>query len=962
MPKGKQAGDVLRVKGARVHNLKDVSIDIPKNQLVVITGLSGSGKSSLAFDTIYAEGQRRYAESLSSYARQFMELQDKPDVDEITGLSPTIAIDQKSTSRNPRSTVGTTTEVYDHLRLLFARIGTQYCPDCNVPVKRYDAGSIVEQVRKIARSGNELLILAPIFQNQTVDKKTLITHIERSGFEYVRFDGVLMKRKELEAIDVLPKVEHNLDVVVGRVTDVKKSKISSAVETAMDLGNGRVVVYDMDEDEDTNFSERVVCHSCQRELPEVEPRTFSFNSPHGACGRCTGLGRVLDVDKELVIPNQNLTLAEGAIQPWMRITGNQAFYHKLLRAVAKAKKFSVDEPVKKLSKKVMDILYFGTDGKTYVIDDKSVVFEGIIPNLTQRHATTTSEYIRKEIEQYMRESVCPVCDGKRLREEALAVRIGEFTIADMVGMSIEEIVEFVGEINAGKKKGFSFTETEKKIAEPVLKEVGIRLTDLSRVGLDYLTLDRAMNTLSGGEAQRVRLSTQLSTGLTGVMYILDEPSIGLHSRDNEKLIETLRALRDMGNTVIVVEHDEAMMEAADHLIDIGPGAGVYGGQIMAAGTVAQVKKSTKSPTAKYLTGKAEITPPKERNKGNGKHLKIEGAKAFNLKNVDVELPLGQFVCVTGVSGSGKSSLVIDILSKALSAEFHRAKAVPGAHKTISGMKNVDKVIAIDQTPIGRTPRSNPATYTGVFTVIRDLFTKVPEAELRGYDAGKFSFNVKGGGRCEACSGEGYVRIPMQFLTDVFVECQECDGKRYNKEALEIHYKGKTIADVLDMTVEEARKFFSDISAISDKLEILANVGLGYVSLGQPATTLSGGEAQRVKLATELSRRSTGKTLYILDEPTTGLHFEDIKQLLNVLQQLVRKGNTVLVIEHNLDVIKSADWIVDMGPDGGKRGGEVVAQGTPEAVAKVKESYTGQYLKEMFTKRKPAKKRTSKKTS
>ncbi len=945
----KQHKNILSIKGSRVHNLKNISLDIPKNSLVVITGLSGSGKSSLAFDTIYAEGQRRYAESLSSYARQFMDLQDKPDVDEIKGLSPTIAIDQKSTSRNPRSTVGTVTEIYDHLRLLFSRIGQQFCPDCEKPVIRYSTGSIVEEIRKLGRNGHEYLILAPIFTDQSVDKKTLLSQVERSGFEYVRFDGVLMKRDELELIDVMPKMAHSLDVVVGRITDVKKNNITSFVETGSELGNGRVIVYDMDEDEDKMFSEQYVCSSCGKEIAEIESRTFSFNSPHGACPRCTGLGRVLDVDKTLVIPNQKLTLAEGAIQPWTRITGNQAWYQKLLEAVAEENNFSVNKPVKDLSKRVMDVLYYGTDGKHYVIDDKSTVFEGIIPNLTQRHAETQSDYIRKEIEQYMRESVCPICEGKRLKKEALSVRIGDYSIADIIGMSLDESLLFFSGLEKDTSVSVKFTERDKKIAKPIIKEVLTRLQDLIKVGLDYLTLDRAMSTLSGGEAQRVRLSTQLSTGLTGVIYILDEPSIGLHPKDNEKLIGTLKELRDLGNSVIVVEHDEAMMLAADYLIDIGPGAGVYGGEIVAAGTVDQVKKTTKSPTAKYLNGKVQIPIPKKIHKGNGKKLTIVGAKAFNLKNIDVDVPLGKFVCVTGVSGSGKSSLIIDILSKALASELHRAKAAPSEHKTIKGLRNVDKVIAIDQTAIGRTPRSNPATYTGLFTLIRDLFTQVPEAELRGYGAGKFSFNVKGGGRCEACAGEGYVRIPMQFLTDVFVECQECEGRRYNKEALEIHYKGKNISDVLDMTVEEAYRFFSDISSIADKLQILRNVGLGYVALGQPATTLSGGEAQRVKLATELSRRATGKTLYILDEPTTGLHFEDIKQLLNVLSQLVDKGNTVLVIEHNLDVIKSADWVIDMGPEGGKRGGEVVAEGEPKQVAKTKQSFTGQYLKDVLKK-------------
>lgn len=945
----KDAKDVLVVRGARVHNLKNVSLTIPKNSLVVITGLSGSGKSSLAFDTIYAEGQRRYAESLSSYARQFMELADKPDVDEIRGLSPTIAIDQKSISRNPRSTVGTVTEIYDYLRLLFSRIGTQYCPDCDVPVTRYSTGAIMEAIRKMGRSGHELLVVAPIFAQQSIDKKTLLQHVDRSGFEYLRFDGVLMQKSELDAIEVMPKMVHSLDIVVGRITDVKRANIASMVSNASGLGNGRVIVYDMDEDEDTLFSEQFVCGTCGKEMPEIESRTFSFNSPHGACPRCTGLGVVLDVDTSLVIPNDKLTLAEGAIQPWTRITGNQTYYQKLLAGVAASHGFSMNMPVKDFPKRTMDILYYGTDGQLYEVDGKKVPFEGIVPNLTLRHAETTSEYIRKEIEQYMRESVCPVCEGKRLKKEALSVRIGEKTIADVVNMSMDEVALFFASFG---KKGSEITLDDRgqKIAAPIVKEVSQRLQDIMQVGLDYLTLDRPMSTLSGGEAQRVRLSTQLSTGLTGVIYILDEPSIGLHPRDNDKLIETLKVLRDLGNTVIVVEHDDAMMRAADYLIDIGPGAGVYGGEVLAAGTVSEVLKTSKSLTAKYLTGKDTIEPPKKLNKGSGKALTVIGARAFNLKNVTVDIPLGMFVCVTGVSGSGKSSLVIDILSRALAAEYHGAKALPGEYKEIKGIKNVDKVIAIDQSPIGRTPRSNPATYTGVFTLIRDVFTEVPEAQLRGYDAGKFSFNVKGGGRCEACAGEGYVRIPMQFLTDVFVECQECGGKRYNQEALEIQYKGKTIADVLNMTVEEAARFFCDVPAIGDKLQILRDVGLGYVTLGQPATTLSGGEAQRVKLATELSRRATGKTMYILDEPTTGLHFEDIKRLLGVLRQLVEKGNTVLVIEHNLDVIKCADWVIDLGPEGGRRGGEIVAVGTPADVAKVKRSFTGGYLKPILGQR------------
>ncbi len=938
----------LKIINSRVHNLKNVSLEIPKDKLTVITGLSGSGKSSLAFDTIYAEGQRRYAESLSSYARQFMDVQDKPDVDEIQGLSPTIAIDQKTVSQNPRSTVGTVTEIYDHLRLLFSRIGVQHCPECKVSVQSYSTGEISEAVRKLARKSSELSILSPVITNKKVKSKSLLTHLEQTSYENVRLNGVSMTLRELSKYKFDLDKEYSIELLIGKIEDVKKQDTMSMVDKAIDLSNGEMIVLDEDNGEEHYYSTQPVCRGCARKFDPVEPRSFSFNSPYGACTRCTGLGRTLDVDPELVIPNPRLTLAEGAIQPWTRIVGNQNFFQKLLAEVSVAHGFSVDTPVKDLPKKVMDILFYGTDGQIYNIGSKKVHFEGIVPNLTHRHAGTDSDYIRKEIEQYMREKVCPVCNGRRLKNESLHVKVGEFSIADIVEMSVEEAGVFFKDLQNPKLKLYQqFSKSELPVALPIAKEIAKRLKDLLQVGVYYLTLDRSVNTLSGGEAQRVRLSTQLSTGLTGVIYILDEPSIGLHSRDNDKLIDTLKNLRDQGNTVIVVEHDSAMMEAADFVVDVGPGAGEYGGEILATGTAAQIKKSPKSLTGRYLTGKEKIPLPKKIHKGNGKSLEILGARAFNLKNIDVKIPLGKLLCITGVSGSGKSTLITSILGKALNKHFYRSKAEPAEHRKIKGLSNIDKVIVIDQTPIGRTPRSNPATYTGVFSAIRDLFTAVPEAKMRGYDAGKFSFNVKGGGRCEACSGEGYVRIPMQFLSDVFVECPECKGKRYNKEALEIHYRQKDIADVLDMTVEEGYRFFRDTNSIADKLQILRDVGLGYVHLGQPATTLSGGEAQRVKLATELARRATGKTLYILDEPTTGLHFEDIKKLLHVLNQLVEKGNTVLIIEHNLDVVKCADWIIDLGPEGGKKGGEVVAEGTPKDIVKVKKSLTGQYLKKFL---------------
>ncbi|HYE59841.1 MAG TPA: excinuclease ABC subunit UvrA, partial [Candidatus Kapabacteria bacterium] len=834
----------IKITNARVNNLKSVSLDIPKNKLTVITGLSGSGKSSLAFDTIYAEGQRRYAESMNAYARQFMDVQDKPDVDDIQGLSPTIAIDQKTVSQNPRSTVGTVTEIYDYLRLLFSRTGIQYDPETNQPVKQYSNGEITEMVRKMARSGT-VAILSPVVMGGSVDHKDLVKRAEQSGYQHVRVNGVMLSLPELKKYSFKGDYEYDIDLVLGKISDVKKQNITLFVDKALDLSNGYVRLLNEDSGDEQIFSTIPFSPATGKTFDPIEPRTFSFNSPYGACPRCTGLGYTLDVDPELVIPNPRLTLAEGAIQPWTRIVGNQNHYQKLLSAVAESHKFSVDTPVKDLSNAAMDILLYGTDGKEYMIDGKKTTFEGIVPNLVQRHAETDSEYIRKEIEQYMRERLCPACDGKRLKVESLFVKIGDLSIADIVSMSVEDARDFFAAIVDPKKKKndhadallHTLTKTHANITLPIAKEISIRLNNLIQVGLYYLTLDRPVASLSGGEAQRIRLATQLATGLTDVIYILDEPSIGLHSKDNDKLIDTLKTLRDLGNTVIVVEHDQAMIEAADHVVDVGPGAGEYGGEIIAEGTPAVIKKMPKSLTGHYLTGKEKILPPKTLHKGSGKSIDIIGATAFNLKNVDVSIPLGKFVCVTGVSGSGKSTLIIDILATSLSKHFYRAKAEPGAHKKITGISNIDKVISIDQTPIGRTPRSNPATYTGIFTAIRDIFTSTPEAKMQGYEAGMFSFNVKGGGRCEACAGDGYIRIPMQFLTDVFVECTECGGKRYNKEALEIHYRGKNIADVLEMTVEESYRFFADVAGIADKLQILRDVGLGYIRLGQPATKL-----------------------------------------------------------------------------------------------------------------------------
>lgn len=936
----------ISIINARVHNLKNVSLDIPKNKLTVITGLSGSGKSSLAFDTIYAEGQRRYAESLSAYARQFMEVQDRPDVEDIKGLSPTIAIEQKNQTNNPRSTVGTATEVYDYLRILFSRFGVQHDPETSKPISSFTAGQIMEELRKEWKKKKNLIILSPLTIQGPVKIKDALTLIEQSGYDMVSIDGVLMKLQNVPERLQDDKEAHEIAIVTCDGKKIEKN-ISEVVDKTLEFSNGFLLMLDEETGDEKLLTTVPYSKETGKVFTSIEPKTFSFNSPYGACPRCTGLGFTLDVDTDLVIPNPRLTLAEGAVQPWTRIVGSQTYYQKILHEVADLHNFSLSTPVQDLPKKVMDIIFYGTDGQTYLVDGKQVHFEGVVPHLVQRHAETDSDYVRKEIEAYMRETICPMCNGKRLKPESLFVRVGTYSIADIVEQTIEELLPLFQNGKNPESMQKQLAPEVQELASPMLKEIALRLRYLIEAGLPYVTLDRSMTTLSGGEAQRVRLSTQLSTGLTDVIYILDEPSIGLHTKDTVKLIETMQHLRDIGNTVIVVEHDRSIIEAADYLVDVGPGAGAYGGEIIAEGTPAQIKKNQKSITGRYLAGKDDIDMPKTNRKGNGKFIEIVGATACNLKNLDVKIPLGMLVSVTGVSGSGKSSLIIDILGKALAKQFYRAKDEPGAHKKIVGMGNIDKVITIDQSPIGRTPRSNPATYTGVFTSIRDLFTNVPEAKMRGYDAGMFSFNVKGGGRCEACAGDGYRTIQMQFLPDVFVECGECRGDRYNKDAVEIHYRGKTIADVLKLTVEDAYRFFNDVPAIADKLRVIRDVGLGYVQLGQSATTLSGGEAQRIKLATELSRRSTGNTLYILDEPTTGLHFEDIKRLLHVMNQLVDKGNTVLTIEHNLDVIKCADWIIDLGPEGGVRGGELVAAGNPKEVMKNKKSATGEYLRELM---------------
>jgi excinuclease ABC subunit A len=933
--------DKIIVRGAREHNLKNVDVTIPRDKMVVVTGLSGSGKSSLVFDTIYAEGQRRYVESLSSYARQFLGLMEKPDVDQIEGLSPAISIDQKSSTRNPRSTVGTVTEVYDYLRLLYARIGHPHCPLCGKEITKQTTPQIVEQILALPK-GTKAMILAPIIKGKKGVHKYVFEGLKKAGYQRVRVNGKIYDIDEDPRLDKNKK--HDIDAVIDRIMIDRENekRISESVENALNLGEGIVYVNDVDGKNEHIYSQNFACPTCGISLPEISPRSFSFNSPYGACPACTGLGTKLEIDPDLVVPNSKLTVAEGAIRPWARTTAKMGWYTQILATVGEKYGFSINIPFDSLTKKQKEIVMYGTGDEMYKVPmgyrSYETKYEGVVANLERRYHETDSDYVRKEIEKYMTERQCAVCKGARLKPEFLAVTVAGKSIFEVVNMSIDKSKDFFTEIKLSDK--------EQKIAKQILKEVKERLTFLLNVGLNYLTIDRTANTLSGGEAQRIRLATQIGSSLMGVLYILDEPSIGLHQRDNKKLIETLKNLRDLGNTVIVVEHDAETMEEADWLIDVGPGAGEHGGKIISEGTPAQVKADKKSLTGQYLSGAKVVECNMKRRQGSGDSLEIVGATENNLKNINVKIPLGRMVVVTGVSGSGKSSLINDTLAKKLSAVYHRAQTTPGKHKEITGLEKLDKVIDIDQSPIGRTPRSNPATYTGVFSDIRELFAAVPEAKMRGYKSGRFSFNVKGG-RCEACHGEGIIKIEMHFLPDVYVTCEECKGKRYNKEALEIHYKGKSIADVLSMTVEEALEFFGNIPSIKNKLATLFEVGLGYIRLGQPATTLSGGEAQRVKLASELSRTATGKTLYILDEPTTGLHFDDVNRLMAVLNALVDKGNTVLVIEHNLDVIKCADWVIDLGPEGGDMGGELVAQGTPEQIAKTELSYTGKYLKKVL---------------
>lgn len=935
--------DVIRVQGAREHNLKNISLDIPRGKLVVITGLSGSGKSSLAFDTIYAEGQRRYVESLSAYARQFLGLMEKPDVDQIDGLSPAISIDQKSTSRNPRSTVATVTEIYDYLRLLFARAGTPHCPIDGQAVTRQTTQNVIEQISK-TDAGARLIVLAPV----VIDKKGAFEHIpeqyQRAGFARVRVDGVIYALDEFPELD--KNYKHRIEIVVDRLVndEANRGRLAQSAEQAFDITDGLLVINNADKNEDKQFSLRYACPDHPDiAIPDLEPRTFSFNSPHGACPVCTGLGSRLEVDPELVIPNGRLTIAEGAIRPFNRINVD-AWYMKKLAAVADKYKFSLHVPTSELKQDQLDKILYGTGSEVFKVSlgvgrAFNTTYEGVIPNLERRHKETESDFIRRDIEKYMQERPCHACHGKRLKPEVLAITVADKNIMDICELDIDKTIDFFNSIKLNAQQA--------KIAYQILKEINARLQFLRDVGLNYLTLARSAVSLSGGEAQRIRLATQIGSGLQGVLYVLDEPSIGLHQRDNARLLNTLRRLRDLGNSVLVVEHDEETIRTADYLVDIGPGAGIHGGHVVATGKPVDVMKVKKSITAQYLKGDKKIPVPKKRRAGNGKELFIKGARENNLKNLNVKIPLGKLVVVSGVSGSGKSSLINDILAKELSARLMRAQTVPGRHDDIEGIKELDKAIVIDQSPIGRTPRSNPATYTGVFTPIRELFAQMPEAKLRGYSPGRFSFNVKGG-RCENCSGDGVIKIEMHFLPDVYVTCEVCHGKRYNREALEIHYKGKTIADVLAMTCEQGLEFFENIPAIARKLQTLVDVGLGYITLGQPATTLSGGEAQRIKLASELSRRPTGRTLYILDEPTTGLHMADVDKLLNVLHALVDTGNSMIVIEHNLDVIKSADHVIDMGPEGGDAGGQIIAEGTPEQIVKVKSSYTGQFLSKMLT--------------
>ncbi|MDU6261586.1 MAG: excinuclease ABC subunit UvrA [Clostridium perfringens] len=934
--------DKIIVKGAKVHNLKNVSLEIPRDKLIVFTGLSGSGKSSLAFDTIYAEGQRRYVESLSSYARQFLGQMDKPDVESIEGLSPAISIDQKTTSRNPRSTVGTVTEIYDYLRLLYARVGVPHCPKCGKEITQQSVDQIVDQIMELPER-SKIMILAPIIRGRKGTHEKVLENIKKQGFVRARIDGEIYDLTEDE-IKLEKNIKHNIEAVVDRiiVKDGIEGRLTDSIETSLKMAEGLVLVNIIGE-EDRLYSEHFACADCGISIDELAPRMFSFNSPFGKCERCDGLGTLMEIDEDLVVPNKDLSIRGGAISTWgdSRMK-EESWTYCVLKALMEKYNFDLDTPYKDLPKKVQEVLMYGEPEKlkvTYTKENVTAVynhsFEGEINNLRRRYMETNSDTMKAEIEKYMSDNPCPKCKGARLKPEALAVTVGGKNIFEFTSMAIREELDFINSID--------FSEKDKIISSQIIKEIQSRLSFLINVGLDYLDLARKAGTLSGGEAQRIRLATQIGSQLMGVLYILDEPSIGLHQRDNDRLISTLKQLRDVGNTLIVVEHDEDTMREADYIVDIGPGAGEHGGEIVAKGTLDEIMSNENSLTGKYLTGAKKVELPEKRRKGNGNFITVKGAKENNLKNVTAKFPLGTLTMVTGVSGSGKSTLVNEILYKGLNKIVNKAKDLPGKFKEITGYENIDKIIDIDQSPIGRTPRSNPATYTGTFDIIRELFSQTQEAKMRGYKPGRFSFNVKGG-RCEACSGDGIIKIEMQFLSDVYVPCEVCKGKRYNRETLEVKYKWKNIADVLNMTVEEALEFFENIPRIKNKLQTLMDVGLGYIRLGQPSTQLSGGEAQRIKLAYELSKRSTGKTLYILDEPTTGLHIHDVNRLVKILQRLVNGGNTVIVIEHNLDMIKCADYIVDLGPEGGDKGGTIIATGTPEKIAEAKESYTGKYLK------------------
>ncbi|GMG96768.1 excinuclease ABC subunit UvrA [Tepidimicrobium xylanilyticum] len=939
--------DKIIIKGAKEHNLKNIDLELPRNKFIVITGLSGSGKSSLAFDTIYAEGQRRYVESLSSYARLFLGQMEKPDVDYVEGLSPSISIDQKTTSRNPRSTVGTVTEIYDYLRLLYARIGTPYCYKCGKEITSQTVDQMVDRIMEF-EEGTRIQILSPVVRGKKGEHKNILENIKKEGFIRVMVDGEIYELTD--EIKLEKNKKHDIEIVVDRiiVREGVEGRLTDSLETALKLSNGLVIVGVINK-ERILFSQKLACPDCGVAIEELSPRMFSFNSPYGACPNCNGIGYHYEVDKDLVIPNPELSINEGGIAPY-NTTNESSYYHQIFKALAEENGFDMDTPLKYAPKKFLDEVLYGTDR---IINIKfnsryngprnyNGTFEGVIPNLERRYRETNSDYIKGWIEDYMTEIPCPKCKGDRLKDEILAVKVGGLNIAEFTHMSISQAIDFINNLELDDRK--------RAIGHQVLKEIRERLSFLKDVGLDYLTLSRSAGTLSGGESQRIRLATQIGSSLVGVIYVLDEPSIGLHQRDNAKLLKALRNLTDLGNTLIVVEHDEDTIYSADYVVDIGPGAGVHGGYIVAQGTVEDIRNNPESITGQYLSGKKRIEIPAKRTKPNGNWIEVIGAEENNLKKINVKFPLGVFTCVTGVSGSGKSSLVNEILYKSLAQKLNGAKVKPGKHKEIRGLEHLDKVIVIDQSPIGRTPRSNPATYTGVFDHIRDVFAMTPEAKMRGYEKGRFSFNVKGG-RCEACKGDGILRVEMHFLPDVYVPCEVCKGKRYNRETLQVKYKGKTISDVLDMTVEEALEFFENIPRIKRKLQTLYDVGLGYIKLGQSSTELSGGEAQRVKLATELSKRSTGKTIYILDEPTTGLHMADIHKLIKVLEQLVEGGNTVIVIEHNLDVIKTADYIIDLGPEGGDKGGTIVATGTPEEIAEVEESYTGQFLKRILEKQK-----------